>query len=153
MKVELILNGEGREIEASPLRRLLDVLREDLGLTGTKEGCGEGECGACTVLLDGAPVNACLVPIAQVHGHEVVTIEGASTEAFEHVRRALLAHGGVQCGMCTPGIALAGAAAITREPHATRARLRELIAGNLCRCTGYQAIIDAIADAAEEMRS
>jgi carbon-monoxide dehydrogenase small subunit len=151
MKLTLEINGQMRTLDAPPMRRLLDVLREDLGLTGSKEGCGEGECGACTVLLDGQPVNSCLVPIAQVEGHGLITIEGLGSQVLlTGVQRALIDHGGTQCGICTPGIALAAQAAITREPDASRARLRELLAGNLCRCTGYQLIIDAVAAAAVE---
>jgi carbon-monoxide dehydrogenase small subunit len=147
LRVEV--NGQSREVEVSPWRRLLDVLREDLRLTGAKEGCGEGECGACTVLIDGAPVNSCLVAAGQVDGHAVTTIEGLATDGVLHaVQQALIDHGGAQCGICTPGIALCAAAAIEREPAAPRARLRELLAGNLCRCTGYQRIIDAVAEAA-----
>ena len=153
MKLRLELNGEQREVEADPWRRLLDVLREDLGLTGTKEGCGEGECGACTVLIDGAPVNSCLVAAGQADGHRLTTIEGlAPGDGLLHdVQRALVDFGGTQCGICTPGIALCAAAAIEREPQASRERLRELLAGNLCRCTGYQLIIDAVADAASRL--
>ena len=146
MKIQFQLNGEPREVEVSPWRRLLDVLRLDLELTGTKEGCGEGECGACTVLIDGEPVNACLVAAGQVHGHEVLTVEGlADGDILSDVQRALVDHGGVQCGSCTPGIALAATYAVEREPGASRERLRELLAGNLCRCTGYQLVIDAVA--------
>jgi len=154
MKIELLLNREAREVESDPWRRLLDVVREDLHLTGTKEGCGEGECGACTVLIDGAPVNSCLVAVGQAHGHAVTTIEGLapSPELLHDVQRALIEHGGTQCGICTPGIALCAAAAVEREPAASRERYRELLAGNLCRCTGYQLIVDAVADAAARRR-
>jgi len=139
MKLRLQVNGAWRELETAPLRRLLDLLREDLGLTGTKEGCGEGECGACTVLLDGAPVNSCLLPAAQADGRTILTIEG-----LDHpVQRALVAHGGTQCGICTPGIALVAAAALAREPGLSRERARDRLAGNLCRCTGYQSVVDA----------
>lgn len=148
MKIKLDVNGASREVECSPMKRLLDVLREDLRLTGTKEGCGEGECGACTVLLDGVAVNSCLLPVAQADGHKVRTIEGLSDGATLHaVQKALVEHGGTQCGICTPGIALAAAAVLAKEPDATRGRLRELLAGNLCRCTGYQRIIDAVVEA------
>ena len=148
MKIRLDVNGAARDVECSPMKRLLDVLREDLALTGTKEGCGEGECGACTVLLDGVPVNSCLVPVAQADGHKLRTIEGLADGATLHaVQKALVEHGGTQCGICTPGVALAAAAVLAKEPDATRARLRELLAGNLCRCTGYQRIIDAVVEA------
>lgn len=153
MKVTLEVNGVTRELDVSPMRRLLDVLREDLRLTGAKEGCGEGECGACTVLLDGTPVNSCLVPVGQVHGHQVRTVEGLATgELLTAVQQALVEHGGTQCGICTPGIAVCASAVLEREPAADRLRLRELLAGNLCRCTGYQRIIDAVADAADRTR-
>jgi len=148
VKLALQVNGQAREVDCDPWKRLLDVLREDLRLTGTKEGCGEGECGACTVLLDGVAVNSCLVPVTQATGHELETIEGLADGATLHaVQKALVEHGGTQCGICTPGIALTSAAALTREPGASRARLRELLAGNLCRCTGYQRIIDAVVEA------
>ncbi len=158
MKLELQVNGEARTVDVSPARRLLDVLREDLHLTGTKEGCGEGECGACTVLVEGVPANSCLIAVAQCEGHPVTTIEGLAGKAgggeiLHAVQRALIDFGGTQCGICTPGIALAAAAAIEREPGASRARLRELLAGNLCRCTGYQLIIDAVAEAARTLQA
>lgn len=149
MRIAFEVNGEARELDVEPMRRLLDVLREDLRLTGSKEGCGEGECGACTVLLDGVAVNSCLVPIAQVDGRELRTVEGlASGDLLNVVQHALVTHGGTQCGICTPGIAVCASAVLEREPDASRARLRELLAGNLCRCTGYQRVIDAVAEAA-----
>lgn len=150
MKLELKINGATHEVESSPIARLLDVLREDCSLTGTKEGCGEGECGACTVLIDGDPVNSCLVPAAQVVGQELTTIEGLAdrcgADLVTDVQRALIDFGGTQCGICTPGIALCAQAVLEREPNPDRARIRELLAGNLCRCTGYQLIVDAVAD-------
>ncbi len=158
MKLRFRLNDEDKELDVEPFRRLLDVLREDLHLTGSKEGCGEGECGACTVLIDGAPVNSCLVPVAQLDGHDIRTIEGLARQGtdgevlLDEVQQALVSFGGTQCGICTPGIALCASAALTREPNADRARLRELLAGNLCRCTGYQLIIDALVDAASTRR-
>jgi aerobic-type carbon monoxide dehydrogenase small subunit (CoxS/CutS family) len=132
------LNGRRRNVDAPPLKRLLDVLREDCGLTGTKEGCGEGECGACTVLLDGAPVNSCLVPFAHVRGRDVTTVEGVRSRAAT----ALAREGGTQCGICTPGVVMAAAAL---GPRPTAARVREALAGNLCRCTGYSGIVRALA--------
>lgn len=154
MKISVEVNGEPREVEADPWRRLLDVLRLDLGLTGTKEGCGEGECGACTVIVDGQPVNSCLVAAAQCDGRSVTTVEGlADGEVLHDVQRALIDFGGTQCGICTPGIAVCAAYVIEREPDASRERLRELLAGNICRCTGYQLIVDAVVDAATRRRS
>ncbi|HET6611593.1 MAG TPA: (2Fe-2S)-binding protein [Kofleriaceae bacterium] len=153
MTIEFRLNGRAATVTASPWRRLLDVLREDLGFTGTKEGCGEGECGACTVLIDGEAVNSCLVAAGQVSGREVTTIEGLGGDALHAVQDALVRFGGTQCGICTPGIALTAARILAREPDADRARIRELCAGNICRCTGYQLIVDAIIDAAGHIKS
>ena len=132
------LNGRRTDVPAPPLKRLLDVLREDCGLTGTKEGCGEGECGACTVLLDGVPVNSCLVPFAHVRGRRVTTIEGLRGRLPERLVR----EGGTQCGICTPGVFLAVA---TLGPRPSAARVKEALAGNLCRCTGYAGIVRALA--------
>lgn len=158
MKVELEVNGEPRSLEASPWKRLLDALREDLRLTGTKEGCGEGECGACTVILDGEAVNSCLVAVGQCHGRSVTTVEGlAKGDVLHAVQRALVACGGAQCGICTPGIAVCAAHVVDRGlivgkgDAAARAQVRELLAGNICRCTGYQLIVDAIIAAAREV--
>ncbi|HEU5057367.1 MAG TPA: (2Fe-2S)-binding protein [Kofleriaceae bacterium] len=149
MTIRFEVNGRAVEVEASPWRRLLDVLRQDLGLTGTKEGCGEGECGACTVLLDGEVVNSCLVAAGQVAGHRVRTVEGlAEGDVLSDVQAALVRLGGTQCGICTPGIALCAARVVEREPDASRERLRELLSGNICRCTGYQLIVDAVAEVA-----
>ena len=133
------LNGHSRRIDAHPLKRLLDVLREDCSLTGTKEGCGEGECGACTVLVDGAPVNACLVPVAQVAGTRVTTIEGLGGR--HPLQHAFVEHGGAQCGICTPGMILA-AVALGSTPSLEQMKVG--LAGNLCRCTGYSAIYRSI---------
>jgi aerobic-type carbon monoxide dehydrogenase small subunit (CoxS/CutS family) len=133
------------ESAAPPLARLLDVLREEQGLTGTKEGCGEGECGACTVLLDGLPVCSCLVPLAQVRGREVRTIEGLGGD--HPLQRAFVAEGGAQCGICTPGMIMA---ALALPERASPERIREGLAGNLCRCTGYEAIFRAVRRAAAE---
>lgn len=138
------VNGEWRSVRVPPLARLLDVLREHLALTGTKEGCGEGECGACTVLVDGAPVNSCLVPACQVADRDVVTIEGAGHES---IQEAFADCGGVQCGICTPGMILATRACLAewtaRGEPCTEAGLRRALAGNLCRCTGYGGIVAA----------
>lgn len=148
------VNGVRREVAASPWKRLLDVLREDLQLTGTKEGCGEGECGACSVLLDGEVVNSCLVAVGQCGGRSVITVEGlAHGEVLHRVQRALIDCGGAQCGICTPGIAICAAHVVDRglldgagDP---RAKVRELLAGNICRCTGYHLIVDAVIAAAK----
>jgi aerobic-type carbon monoxide dehydrogenase small subunit (CoxS/CutS family) len=148
--VTLTLNGERRTFEVAPGRRLLDLLRDEAGLTGTKEGCGAGECGACTVLLDGAPVTSCLVLAASVDGHEVVTVEGLQSAGRLHpFQEALVKHGGVQCGFCTPGIAVTGAALMARREVDPSEQAR-LLSGNLCRCTGYTKVIDALQDALAE---
>jgi carbon-monoxide dehydrogenase small subunit/xanthine dehydrogenase small subunit len=141
--MKLTLNGRRIDVEAHPMKRLLDVLREECGLTGTKEGCGEGECGACTVLLDGEPINSCLVPFAQVRGARVTTIEGLKGKAA--LQNAFVTEGGAQCGICTPGMILA-AAVLPRK--ATLEEVRVGLAGNLCRCTGYTGIYRAIRKAA-----
>jgi carbon-monoxide dehydrogenase small subunit len=132
------LNGRRVDVEAHPMKRLLDVLREDCGFTGTKEGCGEGECGACTVLVDGQPVNSCLVPFAHARGRTVVTIEGLRSHPLQ---RSFVEEGGAQCGICTPGMIMA-AVALGRRPALEKVRVG--LAGNLCRCTGYAAIYRAI---------
>jgi aerobic carbon-monoxide dehydrogenase small subunit len=136
------LNGKRTRTDAHPMKRLLDVLREDCGLTGTKEGCGEGECGACTVLLDGTPVNSCLVPMAHADGARVTTIEGLGGR--HRLQRAFVDHGGAQCGICTPGMIMA-AVALGSRPSIDNVKTG--LAGNLCRCTGYSAIYRAVADA------
>jgi carbon-monoxide dehydrogenase small subunit len=140
--MQFTLNGERRRLEAHPLKRLLDVLREDCALTGTKEGCGEGECGACTVLVDGVPVNSCLVPVAHVDGARVTTIEGLG--GGHRLQHAFVEHGGAQCGICTPGMIMA-AIALGKQP--TLEQIRVGLAGNLCRCTGYMAIYRSIENA------
>jgi aerobic carbon-monoxide dehydrogenase small subunit len=147
------VNGEPAEVEAPGMRRLLDVLREDLALTGTKEGCGEGECGACTVLIDGAPVDACLVPVCQVEGARIATVEGlagASAEGpvLDPLQQAFLEAGGAQCGICTPGMLMAARAYLDQGGGPDEGAIRTAIAGNLCRCTGYTKIVEAIAIAA-----
>src|SRR5881409_1603635 len=143
--MQLILNGKRLRLDAHPLKRLLDVLREDCALTGTKEGCGEGECGACTVLVDGLPVNSCLLPVAQIAGARVTTIEGL--EGCHPLQQAFIEHGGAQCGICTPGMIMA---AVALGPRPTRAQIRVALAGNLCRCTGYAAIYRSIEAAGKD---
>jgi aerobic-type carbon monoxide dehydrogenase small subunit (CoxS/CutS family) len=140
--MRVTLNGQEVEIEAHPMKRLLDVLREECGLTGTKEGCGEGECGACTVLLDGQPVVSCLVPFAQVSGAVVTTIEGLGGN--HPLQRAFVELGGAQCGICTPGMIMA---AVALGPKPSLDQIRQGLAGNLCRCTGYEAIYRAVQSA------
>ncbi len=145
------VTGRKRRVRVPPMKRLLDVLREDCGLTGTKEGCGEGECGACTVLLDGAPVNSCLVPAAQAAGARIVTVEGLSRgPALSRLQQAFVERGGTQCGMCTPGILVTAHALLARTKGRVpaEAEVRVAMAGNLCRCTGYQRIVDAVRAAA-----
>jgi len=143
--IEFQVNGESRRLEVFPMARLLDVLREDLHLTGTKEGCGEGECGACTVKLNGEIVNSCLVPVAQVAGASITTIEGvAQGDQLHAVQQAFIEHGGAQCGICTPGMILAAVDLLDRNPAPTEADIRNGLAGNLCRCTGYMKIFESV---------
>ena len=133
------------------MARLLDVLREELHLTGTKEGCGEGECGACTVKLDGQIVNSCLVPVAQVNGAEIMTIEGvANGDQLHAVQQAFIDHGGAQCGICTPGMILAAVDLLERNPQPSEADIRNGLAGNLCRCTGYMKIFESVVHACQK---
>ncbi len=146
------VNGEARKVLAHPMERLLDVLRNDLALRGTKEGCGEGECGSCSVLLDGMLVNSCLVPVAQATGASIVTIEGMSAHALMiPLQEAFLECGGAQCGICTPGMILAAMHLLEKTLEPAPADMREGLAGNLCRCTGYQQIFEAVAMAARRM--
>ena len=136
--VRITVNGNQHVMEVFPMTRLLDALREELHLTGTKEGCGEGECGACTVILDGKIVNSCLVPVAQVEGASITTIEGVANDHQLHaVQDSFIEHGGAQCGICTPGMVLAAVDLLSRNPKPTEAEIRTGLAGNLCRCTGY----------------
>ena len=154
MTFKVTVNGVVAEVDAPGMRRLLDVLREDLGLTGTKEGCGEGECGACTVLVDGVVVDSCLVPLCQVNGAVVDTVEGlAAGDDLNILQAAFLETGGAQCGICTPGMLMSGEAFLASGAEPTEDAVREAIAGNLCRCTGYTKIIDAIVLAAERRRA
>jgi aerobic carbon-monoxide dehydrogenase small subunit len=152
-RITVTINGEMQRLDVYPMARLLDVLREDLRLTGTKEGCGEGECGACSVLIDGKLVNSCLVPALQVSGANVQTIEGVATEGeLNAVQQAFIECGGAQCGICTPGMVLAAMTLIERNPDAGEAEVKEALAGNLCRCTGYMRIFESVLRACELAR-
>ena len=143
-----MVNSVSKTIDVYPMARLLDVLREQLHLTGTKEGCGEGECGACTVLIDGRIVNSCLVPVAQINGTQVTTIEGiASGDQLHAVQQAFIDCGGAQCGICTPGMVLAAVNLLERNPSPTETDIRDGLAGNLCRCTGYMKIFESVVQA------
>jgi aerobic-type carbon monoxide dehydrogenase small subunit (CoxS/CutS family) len=141
--MNLTINGKKRRLDVAPMTRLLDVLRENCGLTGTKEGCGEGECGACTVLVDGVAVDSCIVPVAQVEGCRVVTIEGAATakRSARALQNAFVEHGGAQCGICTPGMIMA---ACSLKAGCSRDEIKTALAGNLCRCTGYISIFNSV---------
>ena len=148
VSITLTVNGERRSVSVWPMARLLDVLREGFGLTGTKEGCGEGECGACSILLDGRLVNSCLVPALQADGAEITTIEGvASHEDLGRVQQAFVECGGAQCGICTPGMIMAAVSLLRSNPQPSEAEIRNGLAGNLCRCTGYLRIFEAVASA------
>ena len=149
--IDCTVNGEPLTLEAHPMERLLDVLREQLHLTGTKEGCGEGECGACSVVVDGRIVNSCLVPVAQVEGATIKTIEGvASGDQLHAVQQAFIDCGGAQCGICTPGMVLAAVDLLERNPDPTEAEVRNGLAGNLCRCTGYMKIFESVLRACQK---
>ena len=149
----LTVNGEIHQVLAEPHRTLLDVLRADLGLTGTKENCLEAECGVCTVLLDGLAVNACILLAVQCRGRSIVTIEGLAAPGEMHpIQQAFIDQGAVQCGYCIPGMILSAKAYLEENPEPTEAEIREALAGNLCRCTGYQKIADAVMSAARAMR-
>lgn len=151
MEIKFTLNGKQVSIDASPSMRLLDVLREHFHLTGTKEGCGEGECGACTVLVNNEPYNSCLTPVINIVNKEVVTIEGfRETKAYRVIADAFAEMGGSQCGFCTPGMILASYAVLRKNPHPTELEIREALSGNLCRCTGYQAIVQAVQKAGKK---
>ncbi len=151
MNVKFTLNGKALTLDVPGSARLLDVLRGPLGLTGTKEGCGEGECGTCTVLLDGLPVNACLVLAGQVEGRSVTTVEGlAGPDGLSVVQEAFVKEGGAQCGICTPGFLVSAEALLGAIPQPGETDIREALAGNLCRCTGYQRIVESVRAAAKE---
>ena len=149
-KIDFTVNGERMQIDVADSARLVDVLRETLGLTGTKEGCGVGECGACTVIVNGIAVCSCITLAAGLNGADVITIEGVSKDGgLDEIQQAILDHHALQCGFCTPGIVMSAKALLDSNPNPTTEQIQEAIAGNLCRCTGYQQVIDAIADAAE----
>src|SRR6185369_17704814 len=153
MAFELEVNGNKRRVNVAPMSRLLDVLREELRLTGTKEGCGEGECGACSVLIDGEVINSCLVPVCQVDGCSITTVEGLAGDGrLDPLQQAFLECGGAQCGICTPGMLIAARALLENNSNPSRDEIKEAIAGNLCRCTGYVKIIDAIQQAASRTK-
>jgi carbon-monoxide dehydrogenase small subunit len=148
-EISLIVNGETTRVRVFPMERLLDVLRQELGITGVKEGCGEGECGSCAVLMDGTLVNSCLVPVLQAEGASIVTIEGLAADFRMHtLQEAFLECGGAQCGICTPGMILAACHLLSKKPAPTLEQIQEGLSGNLCRCTGYVQIFEAVARAA-----
>jgi len=147
-KISFTVNGKPHSLEAPPIKRLLDVLREDLALTGTKEGCGEGECGSCSVLMNGVLVNSCLVPVLQAQGAELLTVEGLANHGkLVVLQQKFLEHGGAQCGICTPGMMMAAEALLSRHANPKLEEIREGLAGNLCRCTGYMKIFESVRQA------
>ena len=151
--MNFVVNGARHSVDTPPMKRLLDVLRDDLRLTGTKEGCGEGECGACSVIMNGVLVNSCLVPALHAAGTEIRTIEGVSSGSSLHpVQTAFAACGGAQCGICTPGMIMASVYLLEQNPQPSREQIREALSGNLCRCTGYQKIVDAVHHASSLQR-
>ncbi len=153
VEITFVLNGERIRLRVPEDKRVIDILREDLGLTGTKEGCGSGECGACTVMVDGESRLACLMLAAQLEGRVMTTIEGLATEdALHPIQEAFVEHGAVQCGFCTPGMVMAALDLLQRNPGPSRSQIREGLSGNLCRCTGYHKITDAVAAAAAKNR-
>ena len=153
IEITFTVNSEPRTVQAYPMTRLLDILRVDLKLTGSKEGCGEGECGACAVFLNGELVNSCLVPVIQAQGAEIVTIEGlADDDKLHAVQRAFMKSGGAQCGICTPGMIMAAVDLLKRYPDPTPQQIQEGLAGNLCRCTGYTKIFDSVVKACQEIK-
>ena len=153
MRLDFILNGERTSLETEPTRRLLDILREDLELTGTKEGCSEGECGACTVIVDGKAVHACLTLASQLNGREVLTIEGLEKNGeLDVLQRCFIEEIAVQCGFCTAGMIMSAKALLMQNPEPSEAELRTALAGNICRCSGYGQIISAVKRAAKELR-
>jgi carbon-monoxide dehydrogenase small subunit len=152
-EIEMIVNGNRHKVEVHPWETLLEILREKLQLTGTKEGCGLGECGACTVIMEGVAVNSCLIPAMEAEGKGILTIEGLAANGKLHpIQQAFVAHGGMQCGFCTPGMILSSKTLLDQNPDPSEEEIKEGIAGNFCRCTGYTKIIESIKAAAEEMR-
>jgi carbon-monoxide dehydrogenase small subunit len=146
--IEFVVNGDKRSVHAPPMKRLLDVLREDLHLTGAKEGCGEGECGSCSVRMNGELVNSCLIPILQAQDARIQTVEGLAIDGDLHpLQQAFLHCGGAQCGICTPGMLMAATHLLANNPHPTMTEIREGLAGNLCRCTGFKRIFDSVISA------
>lgn len=153
MLLEFKVNGKDYKIDIDPNKRLLDVLREDLNLTGTKEGCGEGECGACTVIMNGAAVNSCLVMAVQARGKEIITVEGLEKDGeLDELQKAFIKHGALQCGFCTPGMLMSLKALLLKNPNPTEDEIKTAIAGNLCRCTGYVKIVEAVKDVVEKTK-
>ena len=152
-EIKFVLNGESYELSIPPWRTLLEVIREDLKLTGTKEGCGEGECGACTVIMGGKTVNSCLVPAVEADGQEITTIEGLSDgDKLHPIQEAFVEHGGMQCGFCTPGMIMSAKELLDKNPSPSEEEIKRGISGNICRCTGYTKIIESIGIAAEAMK-
>jgi len=150
MLINFKVNGKSYSIDVCPSMRLIDLLRDELGLTGTKEGCGEGECGSCTVIMDGKAVNSCLVPAPQVDGKEIITVEGLAQDGqLDLLQQKFLEHSAVECGFCTPGMLMSAKALLMKNPHPTEEEIRTAIAGNLCRCAGYSKVVAAIKAAAE----
>ncbi len=150
VEITFSVNDELKTVNVYPMERLLDVLREQLKLTGTKEGCGEGECGACSVMIDGQIVNSCLVPVAQIEGAEIKTIEGVATgDQLHAVQQAFIECGGAQCGICTPGMVIAAVSLLEKNPQPSDADIRNGLAGNLCRCTGYMKIFESVVHACQ----
>ncbi|GAA0182468.1 (2Fe-2S)-binding protein [Clostridium sediminicola] len=151
-KYSFKVNGKNITVESSDTTTLLEILREDLGLIGTKEGCGKGECGACTVLLNGKAVNSCIILVPQVEGQEVITIEGLNDDLeSKHIQEAFIDEGAVQCGFCTPGMVVSSKALLMKNDNPSKEEIREGLSGNLCRCTGYTKIIDAVEEAARRI--
>ena len=153
MIVTFVLNGQTVSKELDPSRRLIDVLREDFLLTGAKEGCGEGECGSCTVLMDGKAVHACLVPAGQLEGHEILTVEGLAVNGeLDVIQNAFIENSAIHCGFCTPGMIMSAKGLLMRNPDPTEEQIREALSGNICRCSDYRQIVMAVKDAAERLR-